>query len=325
MRARTYVRNRNERRSQQLGDEVPLWARRRTGNGMGFMDPPEENPYDLPRRITLRDRRDHQDIQLDTEAWEQARILRWRSVPGSRFNGWRQQHFPFVTTTPGVARERDRQIDTGPWGSVTPADQEVIRRNQDFNAQMDQFILSLFNYDDATGHIRHTNLSQGNRRHTRSYRQTFGSGEEPFIGWDYFILSFVRRHNIQDPQPVGPLDTEPIDNRTDVYNSYQRPVNSRRREIHGYSNQEPPRMGDYEAEPFELTSVVMSNPGPRMGQLARTNGVTTFELQFVSFLNQTMDYQLKNFRSMSLLQLLTLFRLVRTYQRGDRFDMLAVL
>ena len=48
------------------------------------------------------------------------------------------------------------------------------------------------------------------------YREQHGSGEEPHLGWEYFMQGFLRRHNLIDSHQVAEIDQEISKNRTDM-------------------------------------------------------------------------------------------------------------
>ena len=200
-------------------------------------------------------------------------------------NGFRDDHFPFVTTESWEsAALRDHLIDSHPPVPYSRHDHQLAR---DGNRQMSQFHRSLFDVVPSLGVTRHHMLSRHRHPHLARYREMFGSGHEPYIGWECFMELFLETHGLLSDETVHPLDRELSENLTDLPNV---------------------------------------PPSARLGYRLRINGISEFEVEFQEFILtrhrrrgegsdpdyiEQMPYGPINFRHMPLNRLLRLFRELR--------------
>ena len=164
---------------------------------------------------------------------------------------------------------------------------------------MSQFHRSLFDVVPSLGVTRHHMLSRHRHPHLARHREMFGSGHEPYLGWECFMELFLETHGLLSEETVHSLDRELSENLTDLPNV---------------------------------------PPSARLGHRLRINGISEFEVEFQEFILTRhrrrgegedpdciaqMPHGPINFRHMSLNRLLRLFRELRRARRTDKWNTLA--
>ena len=184
------------------------------------------NPsYNPPRRRRTQPQRLRMRPVFDAEVYEQVERVRWTRLPGSRRTGTRDQDFPYIPTrdmddceTLTPREERDQELETNPRLQPRDYNAELFNEFQRQNRELRDFHEGLFRQVPGaqSAQSRHHALAHNNRQGMRAYRQQFGSGPEPFIGFRHFIDMFCKRHNIQDECPPTDEEREVTENLTDL-------------------------------------------------------------------------------------------------------------
>ena len=138
------------------------------------------NPGQPPRARTpnLRLASREQQPELNIEDYEAAQGLWFRDIPGTR------------TTSRYMMN-----IETG----ETRRHSHPVNHNRDVAGQSIVWLIAmqrvhtyLFRQDPSTGELHHTLYAHGLHDLQPDYREIYGSGPEPHLGWDYFMNQFIR-------------------------------------------------------------------------------------------------------------------------------------